>query len=117
MSETNSPIQVPQNEPVFTISVVAKMLDLHPQTLRQYDRMGLVQPARVSGKNRMYSHADIQKLQEIVELTKDGVPLRTVETILTMRTEMVQLRKERDEYVAEKRRTSIVLWRSTRTTE
>lgn len=58
------------DEPLYPISVVARMLHLHEQTLRMYERMGLLSPARVSGKNRLYSQRDIETIETIVYLVR-----------------------------------------------
>ncbi|MBR7046771.1 MAG: MerR family transcriptional regulator, partial [Campylobacter sp.] len=59
------------DKPVYLISVVAKVLNLHPQTLRQYEREGLVEPGRTEGKMRLYSERDIDRIKMILRLTKD----------------------------------------------
>ena len=80
------------DEPVYLISVVAKVLNLHPQTLRQYEREGLVEPGRTEGKMRLYSERDIDRIKMILRLTKDlGVNLAGVDVIL-------QLKEKIDEY-------------------
>jgi len=71
------------NEPVYLISIVAKVLDIHPQTLRQYEREGLIVPARTQGKIRMYSQEDIDKIKMILRLTRElGVNLAGVDIIM-----------------------------------
>ena len=90
-----------RDEPCYVISVAARMLDVHPQTLRRYEEMGLIQPARVSGK-RFYSPNDVERLQKISRLIEDlGVNLAGVEVILnlterleTIQYEMDQMRNE-----------------------
>ena len=78
-----------RNEPVYMISVAARICELHPQTLRMYERLGLVRPARISSKNRMYSEADIERLRQIQHLTQDmGVNLAGVEVILDLLEKM-----------------------------
>lgn len=73
------------DEPVFLISVVAKMLEIHPQTLRQYEREGLVAPSRTSGKMRLYSKKDLERIKSIMSLTRDmGVNLAGVDIILRL---------------------------------
>ena len=64
-----------EGSPVFTISIAAQIAGLHPQTLRQYDRLGLVSPDRVGGRNRLYSLRDISRLREVSRLSADGVNL------------------------------------------
>ncbi len=104
-----SPIN--RDEPVYMISVAAKLCHLHPQTLRMYERLGLVKPARISSKNRVYSDSDIERLLQIQRLTQDmGVNLAGVEVILDllekiqrmqeqMDTEMERMRKHMEETV------------------
>lgn len=71
------------DEPVYLISVVAKALDIHPQTLRQYEREGLVCPSRTGGKMRLYSQKDIDRINMVLRLTRDlRVNLAGVDIIL-----------------------------------
>ncbi len=78
-----------RNEPVYLISIAARLCDLHPQTLRTYERLGLVRPARIGRKNRLYSEADIERLRQIQRLTQDlGVNLAGVEVILELLDKM-----------------------------
>lgn len=73
-------------EPVYLISVVAKVLTIHPQTLRQYEREGLVRPSRTDGKMRLYSQRDIDKIKMIQRLTRDlGVNLAGVDIIMQLK--------------------------------
>ena len=73
-------------EPVYLISVVAKVLTIHPQTLRQYEREGLVSPSRTDGKMRLYSQRDIDKIKMIQRLTRDlGVNLAGVDIIMQLK--------------------------------
>jgi MerR family transcriptional regulator/heat shock protein HspR len=77
------------------IGVAAELCGIHPQTLRQYERLGLVIPSRVGAKNRLYSEADIQRVRRIQRLTQQmGVNLAGVELILRMLDEMDQMRVE-----------------------
>lgn len=79
-------------EPVYLISEVSKILDIHPQTLRQYEREGLVSPSRTNGKIRLYSQEDINNIKEILHLTRvEGVNLAGVEKILHLQTQIKQL--------------------------
>ena len=90
------------DEPVYLISVVATMLDIHPQTLRQYEREGLVEPSRTQGRMRLYSQRDIERMKLILRLTRQmGVNLAGVDIVLqlkeqidAMQTEIDQLREE-----------------------
>ena len=82
-------------EPVYLISVVANMLKIHPQTLRQYEREGLVEPSRTQGRMRLYSQADIDRMKLILRLTRDmGVNLAGVDVILRLRDTMERLEGE-----------------------
>lgn len=82
-------------QPVYMIGVAARLCGIHPQTLRQYERLGLVSPARVGAKNRLYSEADIGRVQRIQRLTQQlGVNLAGVEIILKMLDDMESLRSE-----------------------
>lgn len=85
------------NEPCYVISVAAEMIRVHPQTLRRYEALGLIRPARISGR-RLYSPSDIERLRKISRLTEElGVNLAGVEVILnlTSRLEQLQLEMER----------------------
>ncbi|MDD2291992.1 MAG: helix-turn-helix transcriptional regulator [Aliarcobacter sp.] len=78
--ETNSYI-----EPVYLISAVAEILNIHPQTLRQYEREGLIKPSRTNGKIRLYSQKDIDHIRYVLSLTRDkGVNLAGVDIILQL---------------------------------
>ena len=70
--------------PVFVISVAAELTGLHPQTLRTYDRLGLVRPGRTGGGGRRYSWRDIETLREVAELTSSGTGLEGVRRILAL---------------------------------
>jgi len=86
---------IPHNEPVFQISVVSRMVGLHQQTIRSYERVGLVRPARSSGNTRLYSAADIERLQQVVRLVNDlGVNLAGVDVILRMSRQIEELQGE-----------------------
>jgi MerR family transcriptional regulator/heat shock protein HspR len=85
-----------RDEPCYVISVVAKLVDLHPQTLRRYEEIGLVKPTRASGR-RLYSLHDVERLRKINRLVNDlGVNLAGVEVILNMSKRMEYLQKEMD---------------------
>jgi len=84
-----------RDEPVYMISVAARLCRLHPQTLRMYERLGLILPQRISAKNRMYSDSDIERLRQIHRLTHDlGVNLAGVEIILDLLERMQSLQRE-----------------------
>lgn len=81
-------------EPVYVISIAARMVEMHPQTLRLYERLGLLKPAR-QGSNRLYSDYDIARLRQIQRLTQDmGVNLAGVEVILNLLEKIEQLQDE-----------------------
>ena len=78
-------------EPVYLISVVAKVLSIHPQTLRQYEREGLLEPSRTEGKMRLYSEKDMDRIKMILRLTRDlGVNLAGVDIILQLKEQIEQ---------------------------
>lgn len=84
------------DQPCYTIGVVAQMVRLHPQTLRRYEELGLVRPARRSGR-RLYSLRDIDRLRQIVRLTEElGVNLAGVEVILRLREQLLALQAENE---------------------
>ncbi len=85
----------------FMISVVAQRYDIHPQTLRLYEREGLLRPSRTEGNTRLYSEEDLERLETILTLTRElGVNLAGVEIILNMREKMAQMQTEVDEFMA-----------------
>ena len=85
------------NEPVYMISVAAQLTGLHPQTVRLYEKLGLVSPRRVNNKNRLYCDADIERLLKIRRFTHDmGVNLAGVEIILDLLQKMEEMQQEMD---------------------
>jgi len=79
----------------YTISAVAEMYDIHPQTLRLYEREGLLLPSRSVGNTRVYEDVDLERLEVILSLTRElGVNLAGVEIILNMRAKMAQMQSE-----------------------
>lgn len=78
--------------PVYVISVAAELTGLHPQTLRTYDRLGLVSPGRTGGGGRRYSWRDIETLREVAELTSSGIGLEGVKRILQLENQVDALR-------------------------
>ena len=78
--------------PVYVISVAAELTGLHPQTLRTYDRLGLVSPGRTGGGGRRYSWRDIETLREVAELTSSGIGLEGVRRILQLENQVDALR-------------------------
>jgi len=85
-------MQLPGPEaPVFVISVAAQLTGLHPQTLRTYDRLGLVSPGRTGGGGRRYSMRDIEMLQAVVRLTAEGLGLEGVRRVLELEQQVAEL--------------------------
>ncbi len=101
-SRASTPAGMPEHEPVFSISVVARLVGVHQQTIRLYERAGLVEPARTPGQTRRYSPADVERLRQIVRLVGDlgvnlagaQVILRLLEQIEDLRGELAQVREE-----------------------
>src|SRR5436305_3998488 len=84
----------------YMISAVAEMYGIHPQTLRLYEREGLLKPSRTEGNTRLYSDEDLERLETILSLTRDlGVNLAGVEIILNMRTRIEQMQGEVNEFM------------------
>ena len=84
----------PVDRAVYVISVAAELAGLHPQTLRIYERKGLVDPARTGGGSRRYSDADIAMLRRIQELTSEGLNLAGVQRVLELEMELARVRHE-----------------------
>ncbi len=85
----------------YMISAVARRYDIHPQTLRLYEREGLLKPSRTEGNTRQYSDADLEQLETILTLTRElGVNLAGVEIILNMRSKMDRMQAEVNEFMA-----------------
>ena len=89
--------QMDRYTPVFAIAAAAELAEMHPQTLRQYDRIGLVSPQRTSGNTRMYSQADIERLELINELTGEGINLAGVIRILDLQGRLDERDAELDD--------------------
>ena len=86
------------DEPVYLISVVANMLEIHPQTLRQYEREGLVEPSRTQGRMRLYSQRDIDRMKLILRLTRQmGVNLAGVDIVLQLKEQIDEMQAEIDQ--------------------
>ena len=85
------------DSPVFVISVAAELAGMHPQTLRQYDRLGLVSPGRTRGRGRRYSLRDIATLREVQRLSQDeGINLAGIKRILALEAEVLRLANQVD---------------------
>jgi len=107
--------QIPEDEAVYVISVASQLSGLHPQTLRQYDRLGLVSPTRTIGKNRRYSLLDIVKLRNVQRLVGEGINLAGIarimqleEAVANMALEVAKLRTEVDALIEANPPTALV---------
>ncbi len=83
-----------QHRAVYVISVAAELAGMHPQTLRIYERKGLLEPARTAGGNRRYSEADIDRLRRITELASTGMNLAGIRRVMQLEDEVTRLRTE-----------------------
>jgi len=96
---------IPEEEPCFVISVAARMVGMHAQTLRYYERMGIIAPSRSRGRIRLYSQADIGRLRQIQRLINDlGVNLAGAEVILRLNKRIRQMEEEMEELRTELQR-------------
>ena len=90
-----------RSEGGYTISVVAGQFGVHPQTLRLYEREGLLKPSRTEGNTRLYTDQDMQRLEVVLSLTRDlGVNLAGVEIILNMREKMEEMGRQMQEFAS-----------------
>jgi MerR family transcriptional regulator/heat shock protein HspR len=84
-----------KKKPYYMISIVSEMFEIHPQTLRQYERLELIKPSRTEGNTRLYSEEDLERLKFILTLTREmGVNLAGVEIILNMKEQIESLQKQ-----------------------
>jgi MerR family transcriptional regulator, heat shock protein HspR len=86
-----------RNHAVYVISVAAELAGMHPQTLRIYERRGLVQPARTQGGNRRYSDVDIERLRRIQDLAAGGMNLEGIRRVMELELEVGRLQAENDD--------------------
>jgi MerR family transcriptional regulator, heat shock protein HspR len=82
---------VDETSPIFAIAIAAELAAMHPQTLRQYDRLGLVSPTRTAGKSRRYSMRDVVQLREIARLGNEGLNLEGIKRILDLENQVTAL--------------------------
>jgi len=82
---------VDENSPLFAIAIAAELSNMHPQTLRQYDRLGLVSPGRTAGQSRRYSMRDVVQLREIARLSAEGLNLEGIRRILDLENDVAAL--------------------------
>jgi MerR family transcriptional regulator/heat shock protein HspR len=98
MSASQLPQRIDRDAPVFVISVAAQLAGMHPQTLRTYDRMGLVSPRRTAGRGRRYSARDIAALRLIQRLSQDeGINLEGIRRILQLENALEEMRAQINE--------------------
>ncbi|MDF3291452.1 MULTISPECIES: heat shock protein transcriptional repressor HspR [Streptomyces] len=86
-----NPYELTDESPVYVISVAAQLSGLHPQTLRQYDRLGLVSPDRTAGRGRRYSARDIELLRQVQQLSQDGINLAGIKRIIELENQVAVL--------------------------
>ena len=80
-----------EQSPIFAIAIAAELAAMHPQTLRQYDRLGLVSPTRTAGKSRRYSMRDVMQLREIARLSAEGLNLEGIRRMLELENQVAAL--------------------------
>ena len=114
VAEAREAFSVDSSAPVYAISVAAELAGLHPQTLRQYDRAGLVRPTRVGGRNRLYSGQDIQRLREVAQLSAEGLSREGIRRVLALQEEVRELRQRLEEFRAEASSRALVVWQPNR---
>jgi MerR family transcriptional regulator/heat shock protein HspR len=100
--------------PVYVISIAAQISGLHAQTLRQYDRLGLVSPDRTPGGGRLYSLRDIAALREVQRLSNEGINLEGIRRVLALEAEVRRLRRRLSDLEQEHRGAALVVWRPER---
>jgi MerR family transcriptional regulator/heat shock protein HspR len=102
MMARHSPFEPPgPDAAVYVISVAAELTGLHPQTLRTYERLGLITPGRTGGGGRRYSHHDIELLRQIASLTASGIGIEGVRRIMDLENKVTALAARNEELVAE----------------
>ena len=84
---------IDENTPILSIAAAAELAGMHPQTLRQYDRIGLVEPKRTAGNTRRYSLRDVAQLRDVQALSAEGVSLEGIRRVLTLQNENTRLKK------------------------
>ncbi|MDQ0662623.1 MerR family transcriptional regulator/heat shock protein HspR [Arthrobacter ulcerisalmonis] len=94
-------MDISADQPIFVISVAAELADMHPQTLRQYDRLGIVKPSRAPGKSRRYSQRDVNMLREVQRLSQEGVSLEGIKRILELENQVAALQNRISELTEE----------------
>lgn len=105
---------VASDTPVYAISIAAQLAGLHPQTLRQYDRVGLVSAHRVAGRNRLYSARDVQRLRYVSQLSNEGLSIEGIKRVLELEEQVLVLRERLGEFHRERTSRALVVWRPQR---
>ncbi len=100
-----------EDVPVYVISVAAELAGMHAQTLRTYDRLGLVTPGRTAGGGRRYSARDIGLLRDVQRLSNEGVNLEGIRRVLELENEVQRLRRRLAEVESNQRSGALVVWR------
>ena len=108
---SDAPFTPGDDAPVYVISVAAQLAGLHAQTLRAYDRLGLVVPGRAAGGGRRYSARDIGLLRDVQRLSNEGVNLEGIRRVLELEEEVARLRRRLEAVEAERRSAALVVWR------
>ncbi len=99
---TDDDASIDKDKPLYVISVAAELVDMHPQTLRLYERKGLIEPSRSAGKTRLYSQRNIEQLREIRRLTQElGVNLAGVEEIIKLREKLDRLQSSMERRIGQ----------------
>ncbi len=111
MSIDSSGFTPREDMPVYVISVAAELAGLHAQTLRTYDRLGLVTPGRTPGGGRRYSARDIALVREVQRLSNEGVNLEGIKRVLELEREVGRLRSRLDQLETERRSGALVVWK------
>ena len=94
MAEPLLPQPFDPDAPMFTVTVAARLADMHPQTLRGYDKLGLVVPTRTKGRGRRYSLHDVRRLRHVQQLSGEGISLEGIRRILALEAEVEQLQEQ-----------------------
>ena len=108
------PDMIPEDAPVYVISVAADLAGLHPQTLRQYDRLGIVRPSRAGGKYRLYSMRDVRRLRQVQDLAGEGMNLIGIKRVLDLEERLAEVESRLARYEAREASTALVVWRPQR---
>jgi MerR family transcriptional regulator/heat shock protein HspR len=114
MSQPTDELGVSSETPVYAISIAAQLAGLHPQTLRQYDKVGLVVARRVGGRNRLYSARDVQRVRYVAQLSQEGLSVEGIRRVLELEQEVERLRGRLDEFHRERSSRALVVWRPQR---